>query len=379
MKKKILYLITKSNWGGAQRYVYDLATNLPKDEFDVAVAFGGTGEKGSQAGGLDAMLKNAGIRTIFLPHSTRDIHLSADVRTFFDVIAVLKRERPDILHINSSKAGGIGALAGRIMGVKNIIFTAHGWPHQEDRLFAAKLFILLASWTTVLLSHRTIVVSSNDKKVAPAFLKENSITEIHNGLGAYAILPKEAARAELINHTGRNMPQDVPWIGAVAEMTKNNNLTLLLKSFEDVRGAVLVVVGDGEERERLEKVALSLNSRGRIYFAGFVPDARRLMRAFDVYALSSLKEGLPYALLEASSAGLPIAATAVGGVPDIIEDGVTGVLVPNKNRKKLTEAISKLVADEELRDTYGRNARIRAAKNFSVETMLEKTLALYRA
>src|SRR3990167_2305563 len=107
--KKILFVITKSNWGGAQRYVYDLATALHKGQFEVVVAFGGTGEAGAHPGLLAERLKEVGVRTIFIESFTRDIGIFRDVSAFFELLRVIKKERPDVLHLNSSKAGGIGS------------------------------------------------------------------------------------------------------------------------------------------------------------------------------------------------------------------------------------------------------------------------------
>jgi len=130
-RRKILFVITKSNWGGAQRYVFDLATNLPKDKFEVVVAFGGTGEPGAQTGMLHKKLEGAGVRTITLTYFTRNIFLLFDIRAFFELISLLRKERPDILHLNSSKAGGFGSVAGRVTLIPNIIFTSHGLALQR--------------------------------------------------------------------------------------------------------------------------------------------------------------------------------------------------------------------------------------------------------
>ena len=133
VKKKILFVITKSNWGGAQRYVYDLATHLPKEEFEVAVAFGGTGEVGASAGLLEVRLREAGVRIIFLTTFARDIGILREFSAFFELLRTIRAENPDVLHLNSSKAGGLGALSGRIAGLRRIIFTAHGFAPNELR------------------------------------------------------------------------------------------------------------------------------------------------------------------------------------------------------------------------------------------------------
>src|SRR3989344_3387314 len=134
-KGKILYIITKSNWGGAQRYVFDLATRLPKEDFEIAVAHGGNGL-------LAEKLCTARIRTIKVKKFERNVKLFKDIAVFFELLSLLRRERPDIVHLNSSKAGGIGALSARFTGIKNIIFTSHGLVFDEDRPFPVRGLLL---------------------------------------------------------------------------------------------------------------------------------------------------------------------------------------------------------------------------------------------
>lgn len=154
VRKKIFFVITKSNFGGAQRYVYDLATALPVNEFDVSVVFGEGGE-------LEEKLKNVGIKTIRIETLQRNVSFFKDLKVFFELIKIFRREKPDIIHLNSTKIGGIGSFAGRISEVPKIIFTAHGWAFNEKRNAVSKIFIAFLQWLTVLFSHTTIAVSQS--------------------------------------------------------------------------------------------------------------------------------------------------------------------------------------------------------------------------
>ena len=145
-RRRVLFIITKSNWGGAQRYVYDLATALPKHEFEVQVAFG-------QPGRLADALARAGIETYSIAALQRDVSLVADFRSFLELWRLLRTMRPDIVHLNSSKAAGLGALAARITRVPRVVFTVHGWPFAERRNLVWRMFAFLASWKTAILSH----------------------------------------------------------------------------------------------------------------------------------------------------------------------------------------------------------------------------------
>src|SRR3989344_6929292 len=125
-KKKVMYLITKATWGGAQRYVYDLSTNIPKSEFEPIVAYGTRGKLADE-------LEPAGIATRQLPSLGRDVAIVSDIKSFFEMLRIIRELKPDVVHLNSSKAAALGALAARIARAPNIIFTVHGWPFGEKR------------------------------------------------------------------------------------------------------------------------------------------------------------------------------------------------------------------------------------------------------
>src|SRR3989338_7008885 len=187
-KKKILYCITKSNWGGAQRYVYDLATNLPKDKYETAVVLGGEGR-------LKEKLEAFGIKTISINSLQRDVGVIKDISSFFELIKIFMKEKPDIIHLNSSKMGGIGGLAGRFARVRKIIFTAHGWAYNEERSFLQKIAIAILHFITVAFSHLTIAVSEKaEEQFKNAGLMKKKMTGNHNGIGENEFIEKEKRR-----------------------------------------------------------------------------------------------------------------------------------------------------------------------------------------
>ena len=303
--KKILYVITKSNWGGAQRYVFDLATHLPKDRFDVSVALGG--------GGL--LTQKLQEKNIMIYHSTflgRDISFGKDIKSFFELYRLFKKICPDVVHLNSSKAGGVGALASRFAGVPKIIFAAHGWPFWEQRNFFSRTLIWLASWLTVILSHKVIVISDYDLRVARRMpFVGGKVVRIYNGIE----LPMQFASGELIRrafHAGAQIT------GTIGELTKNKNQIALIEEAKKNSAMCVAVVGEGELRGFLENKIKAYGLQERVKLFGFMP-AAEVLKGFDTFALPSLKEGLPYVLLEARAAGLPIVANRIGGVGEILD------------------------------------------------------------
>lgn len=306
MKKKVTYVITKSNWGGAQRYVFDLATHLPKDEFDVSVVLGGDGA-------LAQKLREAGTTIYRSLSMQRDVSVFADIKSFFELYRLFKRERPDVVHLNSSKAGGVGALAARMAGVKKIIFTVHGWPFGEKRHFLARVALRLASHLTGILSHTVICVSDYDLSQV-RFMPGIRALRIYNG-----IAPMQFGSGEIIRNA---FPAGAKITGTIGELTKNKNQIALIEEAKNNPTMYVAIVGEGEDRAILEAKIRKYGLVSQVKLFGFLP-ASEVLKGFDTFALPSLKEGLPYVLLEAKQAGLSIIANRVGGVPEILDKDVS--------------------------------------------------------
>lgn len=362
---KILYLITKSNWGGAQRYVYDLAVSMHEKGHHVLVGAGGEGR-------LHTELRKAGIETIMLGSAQRDVHLGKDLSAFFEIARMVRSFQPNILHLNSSKIGGVGAFVGGMFEVPGIIFTAHGWPFKEDRSFMWRFLTKFFSWLTSLLAHQTIVICDEDLRLGKAmpFLK-NKMAFIPLGSSPFEFLSKEEARRAL----GETINPQKVWFGINAELHPNKGYKYLLEAFVGI-DAELVCISDGEDRVKLETLVKELGISEKVHFLGFVADARRYYKAFDVFVLPSLKEGLPYVLLEAGQAGIPVIASNVGGIPDIVGDA--GILVPRKDSRALHGAMKELLGDSARRNTLGELFHKKTSDKFSFEKMIEKTEKLYK-
>lgn len=327
---KIIYVITKSNWGGAQRYVFDLATNLPKEQFEVKVVFGGTGEKDASDGALAHNLSMQRIQGLYLKSFMRDISMLREFMSLVTLKNLFKNEKPDIVHLNSSKAGGIGALAARWTGVKKIIFTVHGWPFLEQRNYFSRALIWLASWCTVLLSHKVICISEYDLRIAQKMpFTKNKVVRIYNGIAPMSFGSGEKVR--------NKFPHGVKITGTIGELTHNKNQITLIEEAKRKPDMHVAIVGVGEDITLLDAKIKEYGLENRVKLLGFMP-AGEALPGFDTFALPSIKEGLPYVLLEAKQAGLPIIANPIGGIPEILNSDM---------------------------------------KEFSFEKMLKKTTALY--
>ena len=371
MATKILYVITKANWGGAQRYVYDLATAARDQGYDVAVAYG-------EPGVLSANLAEAHIRTIPIAELRRDVAPSKDVLVYRKLRNIFRQEQPDVVHINSAKAGGLGTLAARSAGIRKIIFTAHGWAFNENRPWWQKILIWNVSGFTVLLSHKTICVSEAVRRDIRGFpFTGKKLVVIRNGIACTAPSPRDEARGAILpGHT-----HDY-WIGMVSELHTTKRVGDGVRAFAKIKdefpGAIFVGIGEGEERGELERLIAELGVKDRAFLPGFVHDVRTKLSAFDLFVHTSRSEALAYAILEAGCASLPVISTDVGGIPEIIKDGEHGLLVPPFQPDAVAEKLRAMLKDPEQAGRMGNALRARIEGSFSLSRMVSETLALYR-
>lgn len=374
-RKKILFIITKSNFGGAQRYVYDIATNLPPSAYEVVVACGGNGV-------LVEKLREAGIRVHSVEHFERDIHISKEWKALGEVRALIRRERPDIVHINSSKAGILGTVAACIEQTPCIIFTAHGWPFFEKRNIGWRIFVWAFSWITTLLAHHVIVVSAYDKTRARLWGLSQKLTTVHTAISDFPLIAREDARAALFPPAIQHEHTRDIWVVSTGEHTKNKNLLFLLdavRTYNEVapRKLFLTLMSDGEDRPALEAYAETHTMTSQIHFTGFVPEARSYLRAFDIFVLPSLKEGLPYGLLEAGHAGLFAIASDVGGVPEVMTTHQTGILIDPRRASSLVDAFRFYDTHPDDARAYQTALTKTVHQFFTRDEMLRETLAVY--
>ncbi|MEZ4195052.1 MAG: glycosyltransferase [Candidatus Paceibacterota bacterium] len=374
-RKKVLFLITKSNWGGAQRYVYDLATRLNKEQFEVVVALGGSGE-------LAQMLEHAGIRVIQLKTLVRDISLKREWQFVMELSRILRNERPDILHVNSSKAGGVGTFLGRLHRVPKVIFTAHGWAFNEDRPGWQKIIIYFLHWLTVMFSHRTIAVSKAllAQLNLPGIEKKAKVLYLGRTIGA--MYDKTEARENILNIvklSEKSTPGEL-WLGSIAELHPIKRQLVLLSSVKQLLDAghkfKFFLIGEGTERTKLENFILENKLGQNVFLVGAINEAARFLKAFDIFALTSKSEAYGYVAHEAGLAGRAVVVTNAGGLPEIVDDNETGLIVPVDDTEAITRALQRLIDDPTLRSKFGQ-ALQEKMQTRSLTKMVEATEALY--
>ncbi|OGY89321.1 MAG: hypothetical protein A2927_00735 [Candidatus Komeilibacteria bacterium RIFCSPLOWO2_01_FULL_45_10] len=350
LSKKIIYLITQSEWGGAQEYLFNLATNIDKNQYDCLVLSGeGNGE-------LFKELNQANVRYQKLKYTKRAVNPLFDFLALWELIKIFKKERPDIIHLNSSKIGFLGSLAGQIYKLITnnqllITYTAHGWVFNEPLNWLVKKLYFWIEKISAKWKDAIICVSEADRQIALKHNFKSKIVTIHNAVNYSQLnfLEKELARQELIKKTPpersyKLQATSYKLIGTIANLypTKGINYligaaALLLKERSDL---IFAVIGDGAERQNLESLIANRGLTNNFFLLGSIPNAHRLLKGFDLFVLPSVKEGLPYAVLKAQAAGIPIVATKVGGVPEIIDEQC---LVEPKNPQTLAKKIKEVI------------------------------------
>ncbi len=371
---KILYVITKSNFGGAQKYVFELAEAAKNNGHDVTVALGGTGDSGAPLGKLADKLRDEAISVIKIESFMRNMSLVKDVKAFFELWKIIKKNKPNVLHLTSSKSGGIGALAGRLAGLEKIIFTSHGLTVDEVwRPRWQRILIYISTWITLKLTHQNIMISSETyhrAKNMPGLSKK--VCLIKNGIGDINFIEKSKARKEL----ALLVPSQSLWIGGIGELHPNKNWSVAIQAMIQLpNNCHLLIVGEGDDREKLKSLILQLSLQSRVHLLGYI-EAAKYLKALDIFILPSKKEGLPYVLLEAGLAGLPIIASSLPGNKDIIETGKNGLLVEPEVSAVAT-SLNMLIRDEKMRNEFGIKIKKSIQNNFSIEKMQKETFALY--
>ena len=359
-KITVLHLITELNVGGAEKSLAHLLAHLDRDRFSPTVAclYGGDGPIAGE------------IRAMNIP--VIDLGVTAKWRWdgFWRLYDLLRRECPTILHTWMFHANIPGRVLGRLAGVPIVINSEHtmamerGWRYWLNRI--------THPWTD-----QVICVSPQvaDFFVDHVGIPRQKIIFIPNGVDLQNLkdLPdKLQARARLA------LPPDQVLVGTVARLDPVKRLDVLLQALTSLSDVSAVVVGDGPERVRLGEVSDRLKLTERVFFVGHQEDVWPWLAALDVFVLCSDWEGMSNALLEGMAAGLPVVATAVGGTPDVVVDGVTGLLVPPRDPPALAEAVVRLLRDPDLRHRMGEAGRHRVEEHFSLERMVGRTQALYQ-
>jgi len=385
-KKTILFAITKANWGGAQKYVYDLALHFSKTH-NVAVAFGKHEFTGKNI--FREKLENLGVAIHPIEHMGKKPVLGDDLTACFELYKIIKLVKPDVLHLNSSKMAIYGGIAGRLGGVKNIVYTVHGYVFFDTQLKSHEKFILeQVTRFGLMFCHKIITISKLEESYTHKIANKTKVHLVHNGAHPIDFAdPIEKMNSITRDATGRIVDllrsQETTIIGSIAELRSNKGIVYLLQALKKLKESgkqfVYIHYGTGDQQKLIEAEIKQFGLQDHVLMKGFDKLASTYLPMFDIFTLPSLQEGTPYVLVEAGQAQCAVIATQVGGVPEMIDNQKTGILIPPKNVDALTEALETLMNDKDLRKQYGTALHEHITTTFNAERMYQETEAVYNA
>ena len=382
-KKRVLFVITQSEFGGAQRFLFNLLRRLDPARYNLLVAIGPDGDKE-----FTEQLKKNGIPIHGLKFLKRKIAPIKDLGAVREIRELIEKFQPETIFLNSSKAGFVGSLATvfphKIPNLK-VIYRIGGWtfndpwPWWKKRLWL-ELEKKSARWKDIIIVNNEHDLKQAEKlKIRP----REGILLIHNGIDIYKMdyLPREEARLKLFEkiarHSGKIF-QTKTIVGTIANFYPAKGLEYLIIAAEKLKNEdmAFLVIGEGAERPKLERLIHEKGLAKKVFLLGHIPDAYRFITAFDIFVLASLKEGFPWSLIEAMAAKTPVIATNVGAVPEIIENGENGFMVAPKDPVSIAENIKIILASDHLKKELGIKAHQTVLFKFDLDKMVKRTEAL---
>ena len=368
-KKKLIHVITRLDTGGSAELALLVCRRINLDKYDVLLAYGHTPSVGYDI---------SGIPSVHVPCLIREISPVKDLLSLISLYKIFRNEKPDIIQTNSSKAGFVGRWAawlynltervkGQGSGTAKIIHMPHGHVFYGYGFGCAKILLLLmleritAKITDILIA---ITEGERIESLAYGIGKPEQWVIINPGVKCPNIDPlsvKNSVRSKL------GIPVGAVVIGTVARHEPVKGIIYLVEAAglmkeRSGRDIVFLIVGDGNLRKDIETRAASLGVKDRIIFTGMRDDVPEMMCAMDIFAQPSLNEGMGKTLVLAHALGLPIVATRVQGIPDVVIDGKTGYLVPPADAGFLAEKLLELTGSPELRDKMGKAGKQHVTK-----------------
>ena len=375
MRRRILQVL-EATIGGTREHVLQIADRLDRERFELSFAFSNLRDP---AFGLEIeRLRESGFAVHVVPMK-REIRPVSDAACLWRLWRLMRRERYDIVHTHGTKGGVLGRAAARLAGVPRIIHTGHTFPFQWNP--GLKGFIYTVVERLAARSAETIVaVSPGQRNVAlqARLCPAGKLAVIENGVDFRrypAPVDCAAKRREL------GLPADCPLVGMAARLARQKGC----EHFVDAAAAVLdqrpevrfLLIGGGELAGRVRGQIARLGISDHVRMLGHRSDMAEIYPLLDVFVLSSLWEGLPYAILEAMAARLPVVASRVPGVEDVVRHGVTGFLTGTEDHHEIAARLLELLGDAGLRKRMGRCGREVVEEHYSIERFIKGLAELY--
>jgi glycosyltransferase involved in cell wall biosynthesis len=375
---RVARVIARLNIGGPAQHVIHLTARLSRDRFESVLL---AGSETAAEGDMRDLAARCHVQPIAVPGLGRRVAPADDVRSLVFLIRFFRRFRPHVVHTHTAKAGAIGRLAARLTGVPVVVHTYHG--HVFHGYFSPPMTSLFLAVERGLArsTSRLLTVSETVKRELEGYGigAPGQIGVIPLGLDLDRLFESEGSRGLVRRELG--VEDGRPLVGMVARLVP-------IKRHEDfvaacglvaarVPDALFLVVGDGERRAEIEGLVRRQGLAERVRFLGWRKDLDRIYADLDVVVLASGNEGSPVALIEAMAAARPVVATRVGGVPDLVDHGVNGLLVRPGDVSAAAEAIVTLLGTPAGRRAMGEAGRRRVRDTHSVDRLVGDVERLY--
>ena len=374
---KILHLHTRAVIGGSSRETISILGGLPIDRFEGHLACGHEGD-------LTSFINSANkdhLTIHIIPHLFNRIHVINDLFAFFEIIKLIKKQHYRIVHTHNSKAGILGRFAAWVCGVPVIIHTIHSCPFNYDGVsWGMRYFFILCEKLASLVTDHFIAISDHLKEefairgIAPL----RKISVIYSGIPVTEFKKKVNVSEKKLS---LGIPETYCVIGVIARMEQGKGHEYIIKAIPEIlrrqKNVIFLFVGEGSLMPELVAMVEKESFASHVIFTGLRDDVSEILQICDIFCLASYYEGMGRVVLEAQAAGIPVVATYVGGIPDIVIKDKTAILIRPNHSASISKAILQLLEDKNLRNQMAEAASNFVDERFSSRKMMEQVISLY--
>lgn len=361
-KVKVLYIITGLTIGGAEILLLNLIKSINRDIFDCSVLYlKNKSELNEEFSKIDVKIYNNAKYSFFNPCK------------YYEIYKIIKGNNIDILHTHLVHSNLIGRIIGSLAGAKCIINSEHNTSNWQKKNF------LLINFYKYTLKYVDIIhcISNSVKYKVNEFIGGEKLKVIYNGIDIEDFQSKE--QKELKDRL--LLQQSYPIIGCVSRLDRRKGIEYLIKAVkilkEDYVNIKLLLVGDGPERERLSRLVIEFDLTKQVIFTGKIAEVQKYLQLFDLFILPSLQEGLSIAIIEAMASGVPVIASEVDGIPEVITNNSDGILIPPENESEIAYAAKRILEDRNLMNKLVNNAYTKVRNRFDIKKVAIKFQELY--